>query len=292
VGSDSGVDGSFSVGVDGSTNAPDGGTATDSGGTNDAGSSVPQMLDQSGQLAVLLEGSAANVTTETGNIITWKDLSKNHNDATTASGGPVLDKGALNGHDAVAFQSIHSVLTMKDAQSLQFATDEFFIVAVARQITGNGWMFSKAFYDKCTGSCIYENGLEFFINGTAVDAGGSGLTLDGRVIKGTESPYPAASIEDSAYHRLGFRRLSDGATFVYYLDDVPPGQGKNLGSDDVSLADAGIGVSIGGSPSSVFGNFPFGFDMAELIVVHAPAAAVSDQTVQDVMSYLKKKYAL
>ncbi len=258
---------------------------------NDAGPWTPAVLDQAGSLALWLEASSSNVVIVTSAVGQWKDLGKNHNDSSCSTGCPIIDTGVINGHDAVRFEQKAGVLAIAQAPSLDFGVDDIYIVGVAATTApdGHGVLYANAQYGACNGFCPYVYGLRFWINGTAADAGGTGISLTTQLDPSNEADWTDPVFDDGKFHRVALRRSGNGFTLYQSVDDAVP-RAYSTGQKDLTT-DAGA-ITVGGwSPS--LGILPaVHMDLAELIIVHAKGAPVADQTVLDVQKYLKAKYGI
>jgi hypothetical protein len=290
--------------VDGSETGSDGsatseGSVADSGTDSplgdpdtgvDSGPWSPARLDEANNLAVWLEPSAANFVTSSGTIATWKDLSKNKNDAKNTTGGPTIHAALLNGHDTVHFDQ-GVILTIDDAASVRFAAQQFYIAAVARLIpgTGSGFFFSKATAMASGAGSQYAAGFEFWAGPGSTDAGATAVFPLAHVsgLLNNELDWADPVFDDSKFHLVAARRIN-AFNLALSVDDQPD-RVTSTGSFDVD--EVGSGVNLG---AFRYGTFrpPVDFDIAELIVVHGPTAIVSDADVANVHAYLKKKYAL
>jgi len=258
----------------------------------DAGPWTPAVLDEDGSLALWLESSSQNLTISSGQVEKWSDLSKNHNDATNPTAGPTVDSAVLNGHDAVSFAT-DVVLGITDAASLQFGTDQFFMIAVAKD-TGIGgiYFFSKAQTKFSIEGQAFYQGLEFLAVQTTYDGGSGTLpyahfaedTTDSGTSVDYAGSYDAPVFDDGNFHIVGFRR-NDPFDITIYADGKT--QAATTGSFDVSQV--GYGVNVG---AVRYGQVirQVTADVAEIIVVHS--SIVSDATVANLQTYLKTKYAL
>jgi hypothetical protein len=278
------------------SSTPDGGldATSEVGQSNDAPSEssgdaivdagfTPATLDQAGKLALWLEATSSDLTIADGGVTAWKDKSKNHNDAKALGATPpFVQAGVIAGHDAVHFDTFGSTLGIADSKSLQFATDQTHIVAVAKLSTLRSFFFSKD--TSPTDGSVYT-GLAFFIaNGGGTDASAFSL-----------SPYAAVSgvdsvtwgngneLADGKFHIIAYRR-TDTTHIEVWLDDLTP---KTATVPAIDVSAAGVDV--------VFGplNGPTTPDMtlAEEVALHDPAG-VSDVDVANVHAYLKQKYGL
>jgi hypothetical protein len=267
-----------------------------SGDGGDAGPWTPAVLDQAGELALWLEASASNLVISSGQVGTWTDLSKNHNDVINAQGGPSVDPGVVNGHDAVHFDTHGVTLVAADAPSLRFAADQFLMVAVAKESTRGLYFFSKAtVHTGVTGQSFFS-GVEFYGDQGTVDGGDGGLvlypaahiaadTLDSGTAVNDPAAWNGSVFDDGQFHIVELRRPNAGSLTLVVDDQTP--QTTSVGGFDVSQA--GNGVRIG---SVAYGTVtpPMNGELAELIVVHA--AVVADSVETSVHAYLKTKYGL
>jgi len=296
IGPDGGGDDATTFdGSGGETGGPEGGgnPGPESGATDadaDAGPPwTPAALDQAGALAAWFEASSGNLVLSSGTVGVWKDLSANHNDASTTSGGPSVDASAVSGHDAVHFTARNVILTMKDAASLQFGSDQVFLEAVARASGGYGYFWSKVTTGASGGGSYYQSGLELFtVNGTN-DAGAS-IYPAAHIsnLAGNEVDWPGPGLLDAKFHRVALRRI-DSSTLSLGIDDQPAVQ-ASTGAFDISQV--GNDVEIGGVG---YGTFLAKVDLeiAEMLVVHSPqTGVVGDADVANVQAYLKQKYGL
>ncbi len=264
-------------------------TSIDAPADVDAAPWSPTTLDTEGKLALWLEASSANVVVSSGLIGMWNDLSSHHNDATNVSGGPQVESAVVNGHDAVHFNARGVTLTIADAASLQFASDQFAMVVVARASTGSGYFFSKTTTTASGGGPLYSTGFEFLVDNEADDAGAQVVYPVAHVnaMSGDEVDWMGPGVEDNDYHVLIVRR-TNAFTLTLTIDSQPTQTG-DTGAFDVSLA--GEDVDIGGV---AYGSFhaPVDLSIAEMLVVHSSTGVVADADVASVKAYLKSKYAL
>ncbi len=258
----------------------------------------PTSLDAQGKMALWLEASAANLVISSGVVGAWNDLSKNANNATNPSGGPQVETGVVNGLDAVHFNARAVTLTINDAPSLQFGTDQFFMAVVARASTSGGYFFSKVTAGVSGGGAYYASGLEFFVSSDAQDDAGNTIVDDaglptvfpaGHVsaLAGNEVDWIGPAFDDNAYHVVIFRRTSAQSLSVSV--DSRAAQTALTGQFDVSQI--GQAVSMGGV---VYGNraSPVDLSIAEMLVVHSATGVIADSDVALVQGYLSQKYAL
>jgi hypothetical protein len=272
-----------SVGIEGGE-----GGAADTG-VDQSAPWTPAVLDAAGELALWLEASSGNVVISNGTVGIWKDLSQNKNDASNSNGGPTVVASAIHGHDALNFASANLSLTMKDATSLQFGTDQVYIAAVARVTSGSAHFFSKFTTQVSGGGVFYSTGLLFFA-GPLTTSGGSSII--GPIVEvnsqaGDEVDWNSTGFEDGAFHVVAMRR-TNSTTIVLSVDD------QALETGQTGLFD----VSVTGRTAYVgavhFGNInpTTNFDLAEVLAVHPSSGIVSDADVASVHSYLKQKYGL
>lgn len=284
-------DGSPEVGGDGGSEG-----AVDA--APDAGQWTPRQLDMQASLALWLQATTPNITISNGVVGEWDDSSQFGNNATNTAGGPALETGVINGHDAVHFNARSVILDIADAKSLQFGTDQFLIAVVARASTGGGYFFSKATTSVSGFGAVYTAGLEFFVNDDAMDDAGNTIVDDA----GVPTVYPAAHIdnqagneidwlgpafEDNAYHIVILRRLSPQELSISV--DMQATQTQSTGQFDVT--EKGTDVILGGV---VYGNRASLVDLslAEMIVEHPTLGVVPDKDVGLIQTYLSQKYAI
>jgi len=244
---------------------------------------TPLVLDQAGKLALWLEATSSDITIADGGVTAWKDKSKNHNDAKAlGTTFPFVVSGVISGHDGVKFDAFGSALTIADAKSLQFATDQTHIVAVAKLSTLRSFFFGKT--TSPTDGAVFT-GLSFFIaNGGNTDASSFSL-----------SPYASVSgvdsvtwgngneLTDGKFHLVAYRR-TDATHIEVWLDDLAP---KIATVPAVDVSATGSDVSFGpiGGPSTP------DMTLVEELVLHDPSG-VTDGDVSNVHTYLKQKYGL
>jgi hypothetical protein len=244
---------------------------------------VPQALDQAGKLALWLEATPSDLGLgDGGAVATWKDKSKNKNDA-TAAGAPTVLAGAIVGHDAVHFADYTDFFTIADAASLRFGTDQVYIVGVARILTLRSMLFSKAATPDGGSGQI---GLEVWSHpGASTDAGLQPTpfawldTGADQILWGNDSP-----IADAKYHAIAFRRL-DATHLAIWADALTP-RTATVAAIDISVAGQPVRIGPNGGPT------PPDFALAEELVLHDGSGTVSDADVASVQSYLTQKYGL
>jgi hypothetical protein len=274
--SDAGADAAADVASNDSPNDVANDAISDAGFT-------PATLDQAGKLALWLEATSSDLTLGDAGVTGWKDKSKNHNDAKAlGTVFPFVQSGVIAGHDAVHFDAFGSTLTIADAKSLQFGSDQTHIVAVTKLSTLRSFFFQKT--TSPTDGAVFT-GLSFFIaNGGTSDAGS--FTL---------SPYASVSgvdsvtwgngneLADGKFHIVAYRR-TDATHIEVWLDDLAP---KTATVPAIDVSASGVDV--------VFGplNGPTAPDMTlvEELAIHDPAG-VMDADVSSVHAYLKQKYGL
>jgi hypothetical protein len=284
---ESGVDTSLPPPVDASGND-----------VSDAAPWTPTVLDQENALAVWLEASTSNVVISSSAVAQWTDLSQNHNNAGNALGSPVLENmpPPINGHNAVHFGDSNTNLTITDAASLQFGTDQFCMAVVARTTTGVGTFWAKSSYSV---QGAYQAGLEFFVNNDGQDDAGNPIVDDA----GVNVIFPAAHInpqsgneidwsgdpalDDGHYHVVVLRRTSAFALSLTF--DQQKTQSTSTGMWNISLA--GNDILFGGVRHGTF--MPaVDLSIAELVVIHRASGVVADNEVASLSTYLLQKYAL
>jgi len=287
-GTDSGTDSGTSSNTDSST-PNDASPTSDASAEAGADASVsisPTTLDSQDMLALWLEAAPQNYTTINGIVHTWLDRSKNHNDAASAGTTyPAIVNGAINGHGALSFPDNATWLTIPDAASLQFGTDDYLVVAVANPATGGAYFFSKALYNNCGSSgCHYNVGLELFAMSSTLADGGTSL-FPATNLDQTDKEYWGDPAFDGSFHVVASRRQGSNL-FVYFDAQTPRSQGVN--TVDVSLAQTA--VTLGFVSQGTF-HPPVSMEMSELIAVHK-GPTLDDATVNGVLSYLRAKYNL
>jgi hypothetical protein len=291
-----GTPGVDSGGTDGAPSMEGGGT--DGGGPTDSSSAdsadaapwTPAQLDQANNLALWLEPSAANFVISNNTIGTWKDLSKNKNDAKNTTTGPTIDPAVVNGHDAVHFTSNSLLLTIDDTASLQFGDQQFYVAAVARLLPTNasGTFFSKVETMIGAGMPAYSAGFEFFAATGVADSGANAVFPTAHIRPmDNQVQWDDPVFDDSKFHLVTARRVTP-FKMALTVDDLPAREGAT-GSFD--LSEVGKPVNIGTVRYGTF-NPPVDFDIAELVVIHGATAIVADADVANLRAYLKKKYKL
>jgi hypothetical protein len=253
--------------------------ASDGGATT-----VPEQLDQAGKLALWLEAASSEITLGDGGVVTtWKDKSKNKNDATASGTNPSVEASIIAGHDAVHFSAITDALSIADAASLRFATDQVHIVAVTKLLTLRSFFFSKSQASDGGGNV----GLDFFIaNGGSTDSSSFSLSpyasLDG--IGDAVTWGSSNELADGKFHVVSYRR-TDATHISVWLDDLAP---KSATVAAVNSSATGQGVIVGplNGPSAP------NFSIAEELVLHDASGVVADADVTSVHAYLKQKYGL
>jgi len=270
-------------------------TADATDAPTEAGPWTPAVLDGDGSLALWLAASpSANVVISSGQVGVWKDLSKNHNDATNGSAGPTVHGSAINGLDALSFDTLGLSLDVADAPSLQFAADQVLIMAVERATAVPFYLFSKAREKNGGGGQYFYTGIEVRAEQGATLDGGTGTVLtaellddptDAGVTDGVTESWSTGVFDDGKFHIVGLRRTK--ATEVQLLvDDASPQTATTTAADVSSVGnDVRIGsIKYGTVTYTVHG------EIAEIVVVHS--TVVADSVVADVHQYLKSKYAL
>jgi hypothetical protein len=272
--------------------APDASSGNDGGdaGVDQAAPWTPAALDQAGELALWLEASSANLVISGGLVESWKDLSKNKNDASNPNGGPTVLPSAINGHDAVNFASFGVTLAMADAASLQFAMDQIYITAVAKVTKGSPYFFAKYATGVSGAGVYYSAGLLFLATAGVSDAGASiiGPVAEVSALSGNELDWDAPCFEDGNFHIVAMRRTSS-STLELTVDDQTP---VTTETGDFDVSEPGQSAYLG---SVSFGSVhpATNFDIVELLAVHsASSGVVADSDVANVHAYLKQKYGL
>jgi hypothetical protein len=248
------------------------------------------VLDQAGQLALWLEASATNLVISSGAVGTWKDLSQNKNDATNAQVGPLAQSAIVNGHDAVRFNTYGVGLGIADAASLQLASDQMYLVAVARSTYASGSFFSKVTTAVSGAGVYYVSGLEFFVAAGTNDAGATILFPSAHIDSqsGNSIVWGDSVFDDGKFHIVALRR-TNAATLAMTVDDQAA---RTAPVGAFSLSAVGKGAVVG---SVAYGNLrpTVDFSIAELVLVHDPrSGVVADADVASLHAYLKQKYGL
>jgi hypothetical protein len=277
----------FETGTDGPVTVPPGAEGGSDGG---ADAWTPAQLDDVDELALWLEPSPANLTVSNGVLSVWKDRSKNHNDAKGMVSGPTVHAALLNGHGTAHFEQ-DVVLTIDDAPTLQFSTDQVYIAAIVRLIPtgGVGYFFSKAVTAPSGGGPLYNGGLELWAAPGAVDGGALATFPRTRIAPaaGDELAWGDAVFDDGKFHFVAVRRI-DATSLSLAVDGQTPGLAQ---TEALSINEVGRAVRLGGVR---YGNVskPLDLDIAEIVVVHRSASIVSDDTAASVRTYLTTKYGL
>jgi len=244
---------------------------------------TPLVLDQAGKLALWLEATSSDITIADGGVTAWKDKSKNHNDAKAlGTTFPFVVSGVISGHDGVKFDAFGSALTIADAKSLQFATDQTHIVAVAKLSTLRSFFFGKT--TAPTDGAVFT-GLSFFIaNGGGTDASVFSLSPYAS-ISGLDSVTwgNANELADGKFHIVAYRR-TDATHIEVWLDDLAPKTATVPAVDVSATGNDAVFGPIGGPTTP-------DMTLVEELVLHDPTA-VTDADVANVHAYLKQKYGL
>jgi len=247
----------------------------------------PTDLDSRDMLALWLEGSSANLVVSSGQVETWYDLSKNHNDATNKQGGPAPEPGAINGHEAVHFVNVG--LGINDSASLQFGGDQIYIAVVVKALASGGIIYSKAMSGFSGSGSYYKEGLQLAAGSSAIGDGGTGFTAFAQLNTNSNASmvWNGSIFGDGKFHILALRRSNSYA--LQMSVDEQPVQMAAIGGYDIS--EVGAGVDIAGTH---YGNIApnIDLDIAELLVLHGSAGVVGDPDVLSVQTYLRSKYAL
>ena len=266
--------------------------ATDSGldtGIDQGAPWTPTVLDQAGELALWLEASSTNLVVSGGLVESWNDLSKNKNNASNPNNGPTAVSSVINGHDALNFATDGIALAISDATSIQFATDQVYITAVAQVRHGSPYFFGKYTTTGTGAGQFYSTGLLFWATGGTADSGASiiGPVADVNSLTGNEVDWDQPCFEDGKFHIVAMRRTSSD-TIELTVDDQPAVTGQT-GNFDVSQA--GQAAYVG---SVAFGSIHpvTNFDIAEILAVHSSSGVVADTDVAKLHAYLKTKYGL
>jgi hypothetical protein len=285
---ETGVDSSLADSAD----APggDAGSEAARGDATDAGFWSPTVLDQAGELALWLEASATNLVISSGAVGTWKDLSQNKNDATNAQAGPLAQAAIVNGHDAVRFNTYGVGLSIADAPSLQLASDQIYLVAVARSTYSSGYFFSKVTNAGSGAGVYYVSGLEFFMTGGTDDAGATILFPSAHIDSqsGNSIAWGDSVFDDGKFHIVALRRINSSMLAIAVDDQAA----RTAPVGAFSLSEAGKGAAVG---SVAYGNFrpAVDFSIAELVLVHdARSGVIADADVASLHAYLKQKYGI
>jgi hypothetical protein len=271
---------------------PGDGGGDGSGDAGDGGTWTPAALDSAGSLALWLEASAANLTLSSMKVGVWKDLTKNHNDASNATSGPSVDTAAVSGHDAVHFTEYGVGLAIADAASLQFGSEQAYFAVVERAATaptGGMFFFSKVTTGPSGGGVIFKSGFEF-LTGHGSPGGTPSSVPYAHEDNGLGGAYAvawAAAVDETTFHLVTLRRTA-GHGLELAVDDAPA---QTMTSGGIDISQAGNPVIVG---SRVYGNIvpAVDFELAELVVVHPSNGIVDDGDVARLRAYLKSKYGL
>jgi len=195
-----------------------------------------------------------------------------------------------NGHDALRFATHGLTLSIPDAMSLQFGTDQVYVAAVAKSPLAGGYVFSKAFASVGGSGPSYQAGLELFVSSGVGDGGATILFPAARINVQTNNDvsWNDSAMEDAKFHVIAFRRTTP-SQMALTVDDQAQ---RTAPSGSFSLTETGQPVLVG---SVTYGNFtpPVDFTVAEIVVVHdAVTGVVADADVNAVHGYLKQKYGL
>ena len=211
---------------------------------------------------VLWLDSTSGVSTTAGAVGGWSDRSPAHNDA--AQGDPTLRPtlalNVIGSLPAVRFDGVSTMLTIADAASLHWGTDDYALAVLARFSTTRGTTNQMLFHRAMLAAPWY--GAEIYVNSEKP-------TLAPRFsFQSSEFAYATSSrsgLDDGAFHVFAGRRL--GTTLEARVDAVADGFATVSPVDDVS--DVGSPVSIGHNYDSAPGFEALEGDIVAIVAVHA-----------------------
>jgi hypothetical protein len=291
--------GGSAIGIGGSTAGGAGGAAMGRDGgldaSRDASLAVPLSPSEFGdRLALWLDGSFGLVRTDDGIISIWVDRTANGNDALATTRPP--HRGLFPGSKTLGMVLFdgNSFLTIPDAPTLQWGTDDFTIEVVAAYSNepaqtpqGRACLFEKMsqnppFY----GPTLTGNGaLASSSASPVVSAVSSWLKVTGSG-QGNVTGH-TTGVNNSKFHIFGTRRFGIH-TLEVRLDGTSDGINSDVVSADVSTP--GQPVSIGGDPVTPDAiRDAMSGSIAEIIAVHG---AITDVELARLEAYLKGKYRL
>jgi len=104
-----------------------------------SGSQPPASLTVTDGLALWLRSDAGVTTNASGAVVSWTDQSGNGNNAGPLSGGtgsdmPLLVQNAVNGHPALRFDGVSSVLEIPNSSSLQPGVNDWTVIFVGKRL--------------------------------------------------------------------------------------------------------------------------------------------------------------
>ncbi|HEX4517467.1 MAG TPA: hypothetical protein VH054_28170, partial [Polyangiaceae bacterium] len=215
-------------------------------------------------------------------VATWKDKTKNANDAVALGTPPIVETAVVAGHDAVHFFTAAQPLGITDAVSLRFGTDEIYVVAVTKVLTLRSFFFEKVAPLDGGGSA----GLEVFIaNGGGTDASGFSLSPYGSLDGVSSVTWGNGNeLADGKFHIVSFHR-SDATHIAVSIDDALPVTAA-VNATDVSAPGAQAVVGVVTAPAAA------DFSIAEELILHATSSAIADADIGSLHAYLKAKYGL
>jgi len=264
-------------------------TGRDAGGKADAAEWSPKDLPG---LAVWLDSTVGAMFDVNTKLTSWADQSGNGNNATIKPPciGPARAANSLNGHDTLAFTgsgAVGACVTIADATSLQFGTNDFAIFVVARYTNVPNVLFSSTSTANLWEKYLPEQkppgnpfvGVRLIAN-TLSD---SKLRIQQNNFSDPWTESATASLNDNVFRRLGGTRR--GVTMEVWIDGASDGSVALASSLDVSQP--GQSASIGGDPvqniSWLQGN------IAEVVAVKG---TLSDPQIKQLDGYFKAKHGL
>lgn len=221
-----------------------------------------------------------------GNVAKWSDLSGNGNDALQATGEyePAYNPSGIGGLPSATFNGPITFLSIADGPTMQWATSDFIVFAVARataQSAVNAMLYQKTGVSPYNGASLYLNA------GKPV-----GTTLAAAQVSGAVyvvSDPPPSTFVDSSVHLLGAYRA--GATLEVRVDGVVS---NSITSASVATTDVS---SVGWS--GIIGQNGYGIPQAEFQQVHGDIAemvgvhgTLTQTELARLEQYLMSRYAI
>jgi hypothetical protein len=225
-----------------------------------------------------------------GPVTKWSDRSNNANDAvqSVTAYEPAYTQSGIAGLPSATFTGPITFLAIADVASMQWATSDFFILAVVRANADT--TSAEAMVYQKTGPFPYD-GASLYLN---ADKPNGFTTLVAAQVSGGAGAYvvslsPPTTYVDSSVHVLGARRSAN--TLEIRVDGRVSNSLTNAAIGTTNVSSVGWAAIIGqngyGTPSAEFQQVHG--DVAEMIGVRG---ALDLQTVANLEQYLKSRYGV